>query len=617
MKGAAPSIINTGTFEKTEGTRTTEVAVDFANYGVIAQHTGILKITYPISAEGNTQFGGSENPSVVDHTRSECGDPVTCATGNFSETQTDLAVGGRGVGLDLTRSYNSQAGAAGEHGPFGYGWTSSFSDHVVAEKEAKSVVVHQANGSTVPFSESEGKLLAPAWTQDTLSGSSEAGYTLTFPNQTKYKFAASTGRLESITDRNGNATTLSYGTGGRLESIADSFGRKLTLAYNGEGLIESAKDPMGHTVKYTYEGGNLTSVTEPGEASPRWQFKYDGSHQITEMIDGRGGKTINEYNGAHQVTSQTDPMKRTLSFEYEPFETTITDKASGAVTLERFTSNDEPFEITRAYGTSEATTKSYTYNEGGYVTSETDGNGHGTKYGYDSEGNRTSMLNPDKDETKWTYDAKHDVETETTPEGETTTIERDAHGNALKVSRPAPGATTQVTKYKYDAHGDVESMIDPLSHEYKYEYDGYGDRSAETDPEGDKRTWEYNEDSQLTGMVSPRGHVAGAKESNFKTKYERDAQGRVITLINPLKHEAKYTYDADGDLETAINLKATRRSTPTTPTTSRPRSKNPTKPSPKPNTTQKARSLRRSMATNTQPNTNATCSARSAKKPTP
>jgi hypothetical protein len=53
------------------------------------------------------------------------GDPVNCATGNEVESQTDLSVGGRGPGLALTRSYNSQqAVTAPEHGPFGYGWTS-------------------------------------------------------------------------------------------------------------------------------------------------------------------------------------------------------------------------------------------------------------------------------------------------------------------------------------------------------------------------------------------------------------------------------------------------------------------------------------------------------------
>ena len=69
-----------------------------------------------------------------------------------------------------------------------------------------------------------------------------------------------------MTDRNGNATTLSYNGSGNLETITDPAGRKIKLAYNSEGLVESAEDPMKHVVKYTYEGGNLKSVTQPGES---------------------------------------------------------------------------------------------------------------------------------------------------------------------------------------------------------------------------------------------------------------------------------------------------------------------------------------------------------------
>jgi Domain of unknown function (DUF6531) len=88
---------------------------------------------------------------------------VSCATGNLFENQTDLAVGGRGVGLDLTRTYNSQAAAAGTHGPFGYGWSSSFSDHLVLEKTSKLATLNQAEGSTVPFAErTGGAFTAPA-----------------------------------------------------------------------------------------------------------------------------------------------------------------------------------------------------------------------------------------------------------------------------------------------------------------------------------------------------------------------------------------------------------------------------------------------------------------------
>lgn len=549
----SPKIINKGEFAKAHEEGITEVTVPFENWGIVRTHEGKLIIDGAIVSAPERQYGET-NPSETEHHRASCGDPVNCVTGNFSETQTDFAVGGRGVGLDLTRYYNSQAGAEGAKGVFGYGWSSSFSDHLVVNKTSKVTTLYQANGSTVVFVEGEGgSFTAPAWTQDTLSGTSEAGYTLTLASQVKYKFAGASGRLESVTDRDGNATTLGYSEAGRLETITDPTSRKITLAYNVEGLVESAKDPLGHTVKYTYESGTLASITQPGEAGLRWQFKYDGSHEITELVDGRGGKTINSYNGAHQVISQKDPMGHTLKWEYEGFQTKITNEATGSVTADDFNSADELVALTHGYGTSSETTESFTYNEAGNMLSKTDGNGHTTTYGYNGAGDRTSMIDPDEHETKWTYDMTHDVLTMTTPRGETTTIEREAHGNPEVIERPAPGSTTQTTKYKYTAHGELESVIDPLEHTWKYEYDAKGDRTAETDPEGDKRTWEYNEDSQEIATVSPRGNVEGAEAAKYTTATERDAQGRPLKITDPLGHTTKYTYDGDGNMETTTD----------------------------------------------------------------
>jgi RHS repeat-associated protein len=475
-----------------------------------------------------------EPPLELHQNQSTCGKPVHCATGNETLSQTDLQVGGRGVGLDLTRSYNSQAAATGVKGLFGYGWTSSFSDHLVLEPALHLVLLVTASGETVPFSESGGSFTAPASIQDKLSGSSEAGYTLTLPDQTKMKFQGSSGRLESVADRNGNETKLAYnGTTHLLETITDPAGRKLTLKENAEGFVESVKDPMAHEVKYTYENETLATVTLPGESSPNWTFKTDGAHQITEIKDGRGGKTTNKYNANNQVNEQTDPLGHTLKFAYAALKTTITNEATGAVTSEQYASNGEPVSITRGYGTGLATTESWEYNSAGYKTAFTDGNGHTTKYGYDSSDDLTSMIDPDSDETKWEYDSTHDVISMTTPKGETTTIKRNSDGDAETVERPAPGEKTQSTKYAYGSHGEVESMTDPLGHVWKYEYDTYGDRTGEIDPESDKRTWEYNEDSQEIATVSPRGNVSGAEPNAFTTRIERDQQGRPISVTEP------------------------------------------------------------------------------------
>jgi RHS repeat-associated protein len=474
-----------------------------------------------------------------------CGDPVNCVTGDFFESYRDLTIPGLNGGLSLSRTYNSQAAATGTHGPFGYGWSSTFSQTLSLDPSGQAATVTNADGSVIVFTKNaEGAFTAPAWVQATLATSGE-NFIYTLPNQRAYTFSGA-GRLLKVVDRNANTTTLSYNEAGRLETVTDPGGRKLTFAYNSEGLIESVKDPMGHVVKYTYEGGTLASVTQPGEASPRWRYKYDASHEMTTITDGRGGETLNEYDGSGRVVSQSDRLKHKTTWTYTSNDTRVTDPTS--VTDVQFAEN-LPTQITRAYGTASAASTKYGYDAADNVTSVTDPLGHITKYGYDGEGNRTSVVDPIEHETKWTYDATHDVLSITAPSGEKTAVERDAHGNATSVSRPAPGSATQVTNYKYDTHGNLEAVTDPLERVSKYEYDSYGDQTGATDAEGDRRTWSYDEDSREISSVNPRGHVEGAEASKYTTTIERDAQGRAVKVTDELGHTMKYTYDGDGNLE--------------------------------------------------------------------
>ena len=495
--------------------------------------------------------------------------PVNCATGNQVETQTDLSVGGRGPGLHLTRTYNSKAAYTQKlrktPGPFGYGWSATYSSHLTFPAacfrapmcEPRGVDVYEDNGSIVYFEGSSGGPYTATnpLVQATLVKEG-SNYVYTLPNQTKSTFNEA-GQLTSRTDRNGNTVTIKRSSEGLIESVSDGAGRKLTFAYDTDGQVYKVTDPIGHAVEYGYdEKENLTSVSQPGERSARWQFKYNSWHEMTEMTDGRGHAVATEYNEAHQVISQTDAMSRKRSWKYAAVEggseTTMTEP-NGSETVEKFNTLGLPTSVTRASGTAIAATTTYEYNGADELTAVTDPNKHKTEYGYDSSGNRTSEKNADGDETKWKYDSKHDIETETTPDGETTTIKRNSAGDPEVIERPAPGSKTQKTTYKYDADGDVESMTNPLERTWKYEYDTYGDRKAETDPEGNKRTWEYNEDSQETAEVSPRGNAAGAKASEFTTKTERDAQGRPLKVTDPLGHTTKFTYDGDGNVETVTD----------------------------------------------------------------
>jgi RHS repeat-associated protein len=505
------------------------------------------------------ELRGEQSGAMLNHHNCTHGDPVNCATGNLYETDTDLRVPGLNGGLTLSRSYNSQAAvSATAPGPLGYGWTFEFGESLAVDPNSQAVTITEANGATVTFTpKAGGGYSAPPWVQAKLALNGEGAYAYTLPNQRVFTFNGS-GQLTKISDRNGNTTTLTYGTSGRLETITDPTSRKLTLAYNSSGLIESATDPMGHVAKYGYTGSDLASVTEPGESTARWQYKYDSSHQLTEITDGRAGKTTNTYDATNRVTEQKDPLAHVTKWSYEPGETKVTDPTA-AVTRMLF-QGYQPVSITRGYGTPSASTETFAYDTADNLISATDANGHQSRYEYDGEGNRTKIVDANAHETKWTYNATHDVVTVTTPKGETTTTKRDIHGNPEVVERPAPAGKTQATRYKYDAHGNVESMTDPLERTWKYEYNTHGDRTAEEDPEKHKRTWAYDEDSQDTSTVSPRGNATGAEPLKYTTKIERDAQERLTKVTDPLGHETKYTYDPNGNLETLTdsNLRTTK-----------------------------------------------------------
>jgi RHS repeat-associated protein len=500
------------------------------------------------------EFGDS-NPAAPYKCKACAGKPVNSFTGNQFETQTDLAVGGRGPGLALTRTYNSQQAAfQSAPGIFGYGWTGPGNAWLQFIGESMAVV-HQDNGSAVRFLR-----VGEAWVprasliQATLTQEGSS-YVYALPDQTTLHFN-STGQLTSESDRNGNALSFGRNVEGRLESISDGAGRKLSFAYNAGGQVESATDPMGHVVKYAYEGGQLISVTEPGETTPNWRFKYDASHQLIEQTDGLGHAVTTEYDTKHRAIRQLDALERQRKWKYTTLpsgsETSITEP-NGSLTVERFNSAGLLTSVTRASGSSLASKQSYTYDAANNLTSLVDPNNHTTKYGYNSAGDRTSETDPLGHKTEWTYNATHDVVATKRPSGETTTIERDTHGNVTAVSRPAPGPTTQTTKFKYDAQGDLESATDPLERTRTYTYDTYGDRASETDPEGNERTWAYDEDSRETSSVSPRGNVAGAEASKFTSKVERDAQERPITVTDPLGHTTKHAYDAAGNLESVTD----------------------------------------------------------------
>jgi RHS repeat-associated protein len=289
---------------------------------------------FSISDEADSAQLGSGNPAS--NSPHPCaGDPVDCATGNFSETYADLSIPGRGPGLDLTRTYNSLA--ASTEGPFGYGWSTSYGMNLAVDSDSGNVTVTQEDGSTVEFEPSDGAYTAAPNVQASLVQNEDGTWTFTRRKTEIFTFSEA-GQLTSIDDLNGNATTLSYDDSGNLTTVTDSSGRTITFAYGTNGLISTATDSSDRVVSYTYDdNGNLTSVTDPdGNVT---SFTYDSNHYLDTITGPDGGVLTNVYDSSGQVTSQTDPLGRVTSFDYGDNETTITEP-DGSVTDENFSDGE-------------------------------------------------------------------------------------------------------------------------------------------------------------------------------------------------------------------------------------------------------------------------------------
>ena len=182
---------------------------------------------------------------------------MNVVTGNFTPSFTDLSVAGLGVTTDFQRTYNSQfplSGPFGSFGSFGPGWAFSYGMSVTSVSGA--VYVTYGSGRVQRFVlNANGSYTPPPGNYDTLTGTAE-GFTLKRRDQVAYDFNQS-GELTSITDPNGNTTTLKY-TAGELTGITDAAGRGYALYHNHNGEIIRITGPDGVAMEYGYDaGGNL------------------------------------------------------------------------------------------------------------------------------------------------------------------------------------------------------------------------------------------------------------------------------------------------------------------------------------------------------------------------
>ncbi|MDQ3930971.1 MAG: DUF6531 domain-containing protein, partial [Chloroflexota bacterium] len=461
---------------------------------------------------------GDENPGQ-ETTAGSDGVGVNTATGNFSAAATDFLIPVRGPDLQLERTYNALAAAT--PGPFGFGWADSYHMHVDG---VVNPVVHQENGSTLPFLGA-----GPNYTHDPrvlseLVRNSDGTYTLTrIHGQVRFFFNPQ-GKLIAIKDRNNHETRLAYNGNAQLQTVTDPAGRQLLFSYDADNHVTQVNDPAGNRqVTYGYNNGNLITAIDVGGHVTH--YTYDTNHRLLTLTDPNGAVLQNMYNAQGRVIGQVGPLCLVYSFAYvtagNHTTTTITDPR-GIVSVHTHTSNRLTKVVEDAQGPHPATsTAAYGPGYVSGMTASTDPLGNIWYATWDARGNQLTRTDPLGHTTTYTYNATNDLLTRTDPLGHTTTYTYDANGNRLTTRRVLI-ETGQVltTTYAYDpTHlGDMLSRTDPLGHVAHRTYDPVtGDLLTESNPLGET------------------------------TSYQYDAIGRPLVITRPLGNQTTIVYNAYGD----------------------------------------------------------------------
>jgi RHS repeat-associated protein len=514
-----------------------------------------------LSAPDPLADGGADNEST-NQVNCSTSAPVNCATGVFWHTFADFSVPGRGVPLDLTRTYESSE--AGTDGPFGYGWSDSYGMSLATDS-AGNVTITQEDGSTVTFSpDGSSGFTAPPYVLAMLVHNSDGSYTFTRDRgETSYGFSAA-GHLTRETDLNGYVTTLAFNTAGRLATVTDPAGRTLAFTYSGTH-VATVTDPLGRVYTYSYDAsGDLVKVTDPLGRS--WTFTYNSNHLLLTMTDPADGTISNTYNASGQVTAQSDPDGGTTTWSYSGHadslaggSTTITDP-DGNETVDQY-SELELVSETAGAGTAAAATTSYSYDPATLgVISQTNPDGDTTTSTYDANGNLLTSTDPLGKTTTYTYNSLNEVTSKEDPLGNTTTYGYDGDGNLLDMTDPDGYTTTYA--HAGTAHpGDITSVTDPDGHVTSYTYDADGDAATSSvSPSAtvtDTTDYAYNADGERYCTVSPVQVAAGvtcpaagsaAKPGATVTAY--DADGEITSVTDPDGNVTRDTYNADGEAAT-------------------------------------------------------------------
>jgi len=332
----------------------------------------------------------------------------------------------------------------------------------------------------------------------------------------------STGNRTSITDGNGNTTSLTYDTNGNIMGITDPLSNSIQLNYDSNNNLLSMTDPAGNSYIYT----------------------YDANNNLIKIKDPKNGETNLAYFLYGKLQNLTDAKGQSTSFTYGNLWNLINVISPGG-------------------------TDSYTYDNIGRVESHTDPNGNAIHYGYDDLNRLTHITYPDGFIKQYTYDCcrlSSVMDRNGTVTFSRDTLNRltdftDVYGNLISYGYDKNGNLATLTYpdskqviYAYDDADRLITVTDWLSNVTSYVYESTGALATTILPDNSITIYEYDNANRLTSIMDFKADAS----VNAIFKYTLDKLGNrtAINFYQPLNmisslQDTNYTYNSDNRLLTA------------------------------------------------------------------
>ncbi|MEN4825192.1 RHS repeat-associated core domain-containing protein [Pseudomonas sp. P39-UII1] len=302
-----------------------------------------------------------------------------------------------------------------------------------------------------------------------------------------------------------------YDFAARTSWATDVLGRELEIDYNEDHRVIASRDYGGERYAIDLDDyGNMVGLTLPD--GNQLHFKYDEFARLLE---------------------ETDPLSRTIAYEYHHLTTLVT-------------------QVTYPDGS----TRRARYDAQGNLLAEFDALGQMTEYFHGEDGlphtivdatyrskylwwNAHAQVERYQDcsgkSTYYRYDERQHLVAVTDALNQTTTLERKPNGEVLRISHPDGTAEA----FTYNDVGQVLSHTDGKGQTTRLLRTGHGLPSLRSDPKGGMVRYEYDKALRLTALIN---------ENNASYRFAYDASDRLVEEVRVDNLTRRFTYNDGGHL---------------------------------------------------------------------